>query len=318
MKTLIVVTPQDFERTSFCRDRQAKYIPSDEIVFVAAQRVEELLKKEQETNPALNKLSHLDENDVIPFDEVHQVMTDAMSPLLMGRDLPRGVTGWYYQQFLKMQYARITDDEYYMVWDGDTIPCAPFSMFADDGTTPFFDLKQEYHAEYFETLSALFPGMGKVIGPSFISEHMIIKTEYMRELIDTIEANATLTGASFWEKIIRCIPVNKIQNSSFSEFETYGTFVALKHQSAYRLREWHSFRLAGAFFDPNTICERDYAWLAQSFNAISFEKGHSVREDHKNLFDNPYYQEKLSARQMLEVAQEEFTEGYLEHWNILG
>ena len=35
----------------------------------------------------------------------------------------------------------------------------------------------------------------------------------------------------------------------------------------------------------------------------------------KNLFDNKEYQKKLSARQMLEIAQEEFKEGsYLEVW----
>ena len=69
------------------------------------------------------------------------------------------------------------------------------------------------------------------------------------------------------------------------------------------------------FFDPDTITEQDYEWLGRDFYAISFEKGHSVREDHKNLFDNPQFQEKLSARTMLEVAQQEFTEGYLEVWD---
>ncbi len=34
-----------------------------------------------------------------------------------------------------------------------------------------------------------------------------------------------------------------------------------------------------------------------------------------NLFDNKEYQKKLSAQQMLEIAQEEFKEGsYIEVW----
>ena len=49
--------------------------------------------------------------------------------------------------------------------------------------------------------------------------------------------------------------------------------------------------------------------------AISFEKWSEVREDHSNLFDNPEYQKKLSARKMLEIAQEEFTDGYKEVWD---
>ena len=62
------------------------------------------------------------------------------------------------------------------------------------------------------------------------------------------------------------------------------------------------------------ISERDFNWLGKDFDAISFEKGHYVREDHKNLFDNPRYQEKLSARQMLESVQDLFNGGYVEVW----
>ena len=54
--------------------------------------------------------------------------------------------------------------------------------------------------------------------------------------------------------------------------------------------------------------------MGKDFDAISFEKGHYVREDHKNLFDNPRYQEKLSARQMLESVQDLFNGGYVEVW----
>ncbi|MBQ0028498.1 MAG: hypothetical protein KBS96_07840, partial [Lachnospiraceae bacterium] len=106
-----------------------------------------------------------------------------------------------------------------------------------------------------------------------------------------------------------------IQDSYFSEFETYGSFVCLTNPSLYRMREWHSFRLAGEFFDPDKISDSDYEWLSNDFEAVSFEKGMSVREDHKNLFDNKEYQEKMSARQMLEIAQEEFKDGYIEVWS---
>ena len=164
-------------------------------------------------------------------------------------------------------------------------------------------------------MERLLPGVGKVIGRSFISEHMLIKREYMLELIEEIEQNESIPGNAFWEKILNSIPAEKIQEAVFSEFETYGSFVAVRHQSAYRLRSWHSFRLGGEFFDPATICDRDFEWLGRDFDAISFEKGHFVREDHKNLFDNPRYQEKLSPRKMLETVQEVFQDGYIEVWD---
>ena len=61
------------------------------------------------------------------------------------------------------------------------------------------------------------------------------------------------------------------------------------------------------------MSERDYTWLGKDFFAISFEKGHEVRPDLDNLFNNPVYQSKLTARQMVQIAQEE-SEGYEEVW----
>ncbi len=202
-----------------------------------------------------------------------------------------------------------------MVWDGDTVPCRDIRMFKEGSGEPFLDLKTEYKAQYFEIMGRLIPGLKKFIAKSFISEHMLIRCEYMKELTEEIEANEQIAGSVFWEKILNAIPMEQLQDAVFSEFETYGSFVALRHSSAYRLREWHSFRLGGEFFDPQTISERDFDWLGRDFDAISFEKGHSVREDHKNLFDNPYYQEKLGPRQMLEAVQPEFRGGYTEVWD---
>lgn len=116
----------------------------------------------------------------MPFDVVHKAMGERMESLLAGRQLPRNITGWYYQQFLKMQYARMCKDKYYMVWDGDTIPCRRFSMFSEDGK-PYLDLKHEYHGEYFNTLAKLIPDLHKCIGKSFISEHMLMRCDLMCE-----------------------------------------------------------------------------------------------------------------------------------------
>ena len=158
--------------------------------------------------------------------------------------------------------------------------------------------------------------MGKVIKKSFISEHMLMNKEIMKELISAIESNDSLKGEKFYEKIIYSISPEKLTSNSFSEFETYGTFTVLKHMEVYRLRDWHSFRYGGDFFDSKKISDEDFEWLSHDFHAISFEKGHEVREDHKNLFDNKEYQNKLTARQMLEVAQQEFKgDSFIESWD---
>ena len=335
--TIVVITPQDFLRLRSNYIRLVKWLPRGIIIFIGNEEVGRLvrelarellpepdnktetdgkkamtaMKEASKTVTCGSKLGFINENDVIPFDDVHKVIENKMQPLLKGRDLPRGITGWYYQQFLKMEYSRFCNNEYYMSWDGDTVPCKEVAMFNDEGK-PYLDLKHEYNELYFTTMGRLIPGLRKFIEPSFISEHMLFRCDIMKKLISKIESNENIPGSRFYEKIIDCIPLEDIQGNGFSEFETYGSFVCLTSPQTYKLREWHSFRLAGEFFDPETISDDDYEWLSHDFDAVSFEKGMTVREDHKNLFDNKEYQSKLSAGQMLKIAQEEFKDGYIE------
>ncbi len=309
---LVIVTPADCERLVALYPRLFDSFDYGKIIFVGRPEVKDVLNK---YGLLAEKISWIDENDIIPFDSVHECMKKRLEPILNGQELPRGATGWYYQQFLKMQYSASCADEFYMTWDGDTVPCRQINMFSPDTGQPYLDLKQEYHPEYFDTMGKILPGFKKVIQGSFISEHLLFKKDIMSRLIADIESNDAIPGTVFWEKIINSIAPEKIYDSSFSEFETYGTYVALKFPDVYKLREWHSFRLGAEFFDMNTICARDFEWLGRDFDAISFEKGQSVREDHKGLFDNPEYQKKLSAKKMLQLAQMEYTEGYKEVWD---
>lgn len=310
--TLIMVTPKDYLRLQRNYHRLIEKLPSENVLFIGSAGVSDLISRSGLGEGA----GFVNENDIIPFQAVHKVVKDVLKDILNGQELPQGITGWYYQQFLKMKYAEICRNDYYLVWDGDTIPCREFSMFRRIDNKPYFDLKKEYHREYFETMSKLLPGFGKCVEGSFISEHMLMRCDIMQKLIDEIQSNDSVRGKTFWEKILYAVGEAGIQSNSFSEFETYGTYVALNYPNEYQFREWHSFRYGGDFFEPDTISDEDYEWLGKSFDAITFEKGAFVREDHKNLFDNKKYQEKLSARRMLEIAQEEFGEGsYQEVWD---
>ena len=313
--TLVVITPADFLRLKSNLKRLIKWLPDGRIIFIGSSEVgrlvEELHNSLGRDTVLPGRLGFINENDVIPFDAVHKVIEDKMQPLLKGRKLPVGITGWYYQQFIKMEYSGICQDKYYMSWDGDTVPCKRVEMFNNEGK-PYLDLKHEYNELYFATMSKLIPGLKKFIEPSFISEHMLFECNIMKGLITKIESNGDIPGGRFYEKIVNCISLEDIQENGFSEFETYGSYVCLASPQTYKLREWHSFRLAGEFFDPDKITDDDYEWLAHDFDAVSFEKGMIVREDHRNLFDNKEYQSKLTARQMLKIAQEEFRDGYIE------
>ena len=190
--TLVVITPKDFQRLIPLYPRLMDNIKFGNVFFVGAEGIEEIINN---SAGKLAKAGYVDENSLIPFDEVHLVMQKKLKNILAGRELPRGITGWYYQQFLKMQYSVSCPNEYYMVWDGDTIPCREVNMFHEESGKPYFDLKHEHHPEYFETMGTILPGFHKVIGKSFISEHMLIKAEYMRELITAIESNSEIEGS---------------------------------------------------------------------------------------------------------------------------
>ena len=308
---LIVVTPADAERVLHLYPRLIDNFEYGKLCFIGSEGVRDIVCNDDAIK---DHVFWIDENEVVSFDEVHACMTERLRPIIGDEKLSRGVTGWYYQQFLKMQYSAICKDEYYMAWDGDTVPCRKINMFSVETGQPYLDLKHEHHPEYFDTMGKILPGFRKVIERSFISEHMLFRTDIMCSLIAEIEKNDNIPGTRFWEKIINAIEPEKIYDSSFSEFETYGTFVALRYPSVYKLREWHSFRLGASFFDMHTICDRDFEWLGRDFDAISFEKGQSVMEGNGNFFDNPEYQQKLSAKKMLQLAQMEYKDGYKEVW----
>ena len=94
-------------------------------------------------------------------------------------------TGWYLQQFVKLGIAEKCADEYYLVWDADTIPLNPIEFFSADGK-PYFNLKREYFSVYFRTIKKLF-GFSKKTHESFISEHMLFRTDFVKEMLKKIE-----------------------------------------------------------------------------------------------------------------------------------
>jgi hypothetical protein len=175
-----------------------------------------------------------------------------------------------------MNYCRLCHNKYYLIWDSDTIPIKEVNMFSNDGK-PFFDVKTEYHRPYFITLKKIFPELGKKNKFSFISEHMIINTNLMKNMIKRITFNKNLIGNTWYEKIINCINIKDLPFSGFSEFETYGTFVKEYYKQIYDIRHWKSFRLRKRHrklfhFNSSRITENDIKNIFKKYNAISFEK----------------------------------------------
>ena len=213
---------------------------------------------------------------------------------------------WYEQQFLKMAYSRICKNEYYLIWDADTIPIKSIQLFENEH--PFFDMKTEHWEPYFQTMKRLLSKL-TFSDRSYISEHQMIKTEYMKNLLDEIENNSELKGKLFWEKILMAINSKDIDGSGFSEYETYGTFVDSRYPNFYIHRNWFSLRIGSRFFDnAKNLNESDIIWLSKDFHAITFEIYDKFNEQNLEIVKNPKLQQKYTPFRFFENFGQIFSE----------
>lgn len=296
-EVVVPVIPQDFIRCKNNYVLMEKHLPIKKIVFIGPEELKSEIEALSETEC---KKQFINENDIIPFSEVNSAIKNRVERegyTVAGNSRP----GWYYQQFLKMQYSYMCEDEYYMVWDSDTIPIKDIDVCNAKGK-PYLDVKIEHNQPYFDTINTLFSDIGKVIDFSFISEHMLFKTEKMRELINVIEGT-NLIGDKFYEKIFSAIALNNLK-LGFSEFETYGTYITVNYPEEYEIRRWYSMRSAGCFFEADKLTENDIEWLSKDFHAISFEKNNTVVPMLYEMFHNENYRKLLTPMQIYLKVQE--------------
>lgn len=207
---------------------------------------------------------------IIDEDNLIEGLDYAKTRDLLTRQAINNRTGWYYQQFLKMGFAlsRYAQQEYYLIWDSDTIPLQPIKFF-DSENHPLFTMKSEFHNPYFNTLKRLI-GIGKINKSSYIAEHMIINKAIMKELIGNIE-ESQIPGDVWYEKVINSI--DKDEQYGFSEFETYGTYCLHNHPNLYRERVLPSFRYGG-FIQGRLVNETILKKLSFDLAIVSFEPYH--------------------------------------------
>lgn len=225
----------------------------------------------QKQLPCDNRLVFLDESALLPIDAIKRLFATKCK-----RSSEMRRCGWYIQQFLKMSFANICADEYYLLWDCDTIPVRSISLFGESDK-PYLDYKIEFFKGYFKTLGVLLPGTGKEFSGSFIAEHMLINTMCMRSLIHDIDRNLNLEGDNAWEKIINAIDSNDLPKSGYSEFETYGTYVYKHYPEMYLLRRWHSMRYGAFYFRKGQqIAKKEMEWISKHYQALSIETNNSI------------------------------------------
>jgi len=259
-----------------------RFLNFSNLVIISSSGAKELIKNEK-------SIIFVNENNLVSKDKIILFLKET-------RNITIYHAGWYEQQFLKMSYARLCKNDYYLIWDADTIPIKHINMFKNG--IPIFDMKTEHHIPYFNTMKRLIPGL-KNANRSYISEHMLIKTEFMKKLLDRIEMNSNLSGKYFWQKIFMAIDLKNINESGFSEYETYGSFVDTMYPNYYIHRNWYSIRDTTSFFGkPENLNENDIIWLSQDYDALSFEKWAIFNKKKLEIVKNLVIQKKIKPKRL--------------------
>lgn len=88
----------------------------------------------------------------------------------------------------------------------------------------------------------------------------------------------------------------------------YISFASARYSDEYTVRHLRVLERAGEFLDQNDLSDSDQKWLSADFDILYFDRKCQFREEIGTLFKDPYYQEKLSPKQMIEAVLAEGTD----------
>lgn len=236
------------------------------IFAISSARILDQIEKEVGKNPRMHLLdeSHL----------INAITIDFIKEKLRQRIESEERAGWYFQQFLKMSVSDHPEiSEYYLIWDSDTILLKPIAFF-DQSNRVLINPANEYHRPYFDLIKRIL-NIERQVSFSFISEHFMVKKEYMQTLIKNISANAQ-PNTSWIEHVINSIDNKELGKSGFSEYETYGNFIAFKFRNSFSCRKIKSTRHGTSFFGSRPDKYAIFYFMLSGYASATFESWHKA------------------------------------------
>jgi len=128
--------------------------------------------------------------------------------------------GWLFQQLLKLGADSFVKTNHYYVLDADTVLASPQCLLRKNKVV--LNVSDEFHQPYRIAYSRLL-GEEPTSPISFVAHQMLFEKAKLVKLKEKIEK---YTGLIWYEAILDRI--DRRENSSFSEYETYGNFL-IKH-----------------------------------------------------------------------------------------
>jgi hypothetical protein len=156
--------------------------------------------------------------------------------------------GWYRQQFLKLSALNKASNEFdeLVIWDADTMPVNRL-IFFDDMGRPLLRKGLEFHPNYFSTIKKIM-GIEKVFKYSFIAQCFPLRSKMVNDFFDYLTNNS---GKTWFDIIIDNIDFSK--KSSFSEYETIGTYLYQFHRSSISISNERWFRYGYDLGSPEAV-----------------------------------------------------------------
>jgi hypothetical protein len=176
--------------------------------------------------------------------------------------------GWYFQQLLKLQFAFLyPDDDYYLIWDADTVPLRPLRFFDPEGRM-LLTRATEHHPPYFETYQRLLqePPRREY---SLIAQHMVVQKSVAREMLAQIHRRTAGNKNWAWS-IMDNLPLQG--DNLFSEYETYGHYVKNHHPDRVRFVERDWLREGAAYTGGWIPRPQDLQRLGEKYDYVAFER----------------------------------------------
>jgi hypothetical protein len=226
----------------------------------------------------------LDEDELI-----ENIDLCSLQDILQKRIGLRRRAGWYFQQFLKMALCYRSDvANYYLIWDSDTVLLKPVDFFDESGKV-LVNPRTENYQPYFYLIKNLL-GIRKQVDFSFISEHFMVKKAYMQELIGKV-SERSLGGETWVETILNGIEDQELQKSGFSEYETYGNYIAAHYRESFDCRALKSTRFGATLYGMNPNKYDLFSLMRSGYEFVTFEGWYprSRRQIFKNKLHSGIY-----------------------------
>ena len=221
-------------------------------------------------------------------------------------DLFGNRSGWYIQQFIKIEASRILEgnegieDPTVLIWDSDTLPLKRLGFTNDDGSLSYY-LASEYHPPYFQTLHSLL-GLDRTHPKSFISQCFPCKQEWVISFCSEIQNKH---NTHWMNAVLRTLEPNQ-GLSLFSEYESLGTYFLSKYSSQMKFnmnKKW--FRYGSSLFGSVYIDQIKLECISKMGNAydyVSFESWDSIPFDGLNIgCANVYIRQTQFSTKVLNV-----------------